>query len=65
MARVRFTGDFDWPVHARSLIAYKAGHELTVKRACADAAIAAGKAEELKAHRREPGSPPADEADDG
>lgn len=52
--RVRFTDDFDYtPAYdPRILVAYKAGHELTVKREAGLAAIAAGKAEELPAPKR-------------
>jgi len=46
--RVRFTHDFDYKPTAQSTIAYKAGMEETVKRECAEQAIAAGKAEEVK-----------------
>lgn len=41
---VRFTADFDWRQPAFT-IAYKDGMTLNVTRACADAAVAAGKAE--------------------
>jgi hypothetical protein len=47
MARVRFTHDFDYKPTPRSTIGYKAGMELTVKRECADQAVAAGKAAEI------------------
>ena len=47
MARVRFTHDFDYKPTSRTTVGYKAGMELTVKRECADQAIAAGKAEEI------------------
>lgn len=49
MARVRFTADFDYrpPDAPRVLIAYKAGMSLTVKRDCAEKAVAAGKAVSL------------------
>ncbi|MCS0460849.1 hypothetical protein [Rhizobium favelukesii] len=47
MARVRFTGDFDYKPTTPTTIGYKAGMELTVKRECADRAVAAGKAVEL------------------
>lgn len=56
MARVRFTHDFDYKPTARSTIGYKAGMELTVKRECADQAVAAGKAVEI---------PPAGKSDHG
>lgn len=47
MARVRFTADFDYKPVRHTTIAYRAGMELTVKRDCADKAVAAGKAIEL------------------
>ncbi|CDM56282.1 MULTISPECIES: hypothetical protein [Rhizobium] len=47
MARVRFTHDFDYKPTPQSTIGYKAGMELTVKRECADQAVAAKKAVEL------------------
>ncbi|WP_313760173.1 hypothetical protein [Rhizobium sp.] len=49
MARVRFTHDFDYKPTPQSTIGYKAGMELTVKRECADQAVAAGKAHEITA----------------
>lgn len=52
MARVRFTHDFDYRPTPLSTIAYKAGMELTVRRECADQAVAAGKAESLDAPRK-------------
>lgn len=52
MARVTFTADFDYKPTPRVLFAYKAGDIKTVKRDCADAAIAAGRAVEVKAPRR-------------
>ncbi|UXS49279.1 hypothetical protein [Agrobacterium tumefaciens] len=45
MARVRFTQDFDYKPTPQVTIAYEAGWEGTVKRECADQAVAAGKAE--------------------
>lgn len=48
MARVKFTADFDYRPTPSVTIAYLAGMEQTVKRECADQAIAAGKAEEVK-----------------
>ncbi|UXT99916.1 hypothetical protein [Agrobacterium tumefaciens] len=45
MARVRFTQDFDYRPAPSVTIAYKAEWEGTVKRECAKAAVAAGKAE--------------------
>ena len=47
MARVRFTADFDYRPTGQTLTAYRAGTEMTVRRECADQAVAAGKAEEL------------------
>jgi hypothetical protein len=58
--RVRFTGDFDWtpPQQRQVTLAFLAGEEKTVKRDCGEAAIKAGKAEEV--------TPPGrDEADAG
>lgn len=52
MARVRFKDDFDYRPTGGKTIEYKAGMELTVRRECADEAIAAGKAVEVKAHSR-------------
>ena len=49
MARVRFTADFDYKPTARTTTGYKAGWSGTVKRDCADRAVAAGKAELLDA----------------
>ncbi|AYD00025.1 hypothetical protein [Neorhizobium sp. NCHU2750] len=47
MARVTFKKDFDYkPVH-HTTIGYKAGWTGTVRRECADAAVAAGAAEEI------------------
>ena len=43
---VRFTADFEWRQPAFT-IAYKDGMTLNVTRACADAAVAAGKAERV------------------
>lgn len=51
MARVRFTDDFDYRATPLTTIAYKAGMELTVRRECADQAVAAGKAKSLDAPR--------------
>jgi hypothetical protein len=53
MARVRFTEDFDYKPKSQVTIAYKAGTEKTVRRECADAAIAAGKAVEAEADEKE------------
>ena len=48
--RIKFTADFDYTPSAerRVTIAYKAGQELTVKREAGEAAIAAGRAEEVE-----------------
>ncbi|NSL22019.1 hypothetical protein [Agrobacterium tumefaciens] len=45
MARVRFKQDYDYKPTIQSTIAYKAGWEGTVRRECAEEAVAAGKAE--------------------
>lgn len=47
---VRFTADFDWKPTPQSIIAYKAGMEQNVTRACAEAALSADKA--VKCSRR-------------
>lgn len=60
MAWVRFTADFDWKPTPRSVIAYKAGHELSVTKRCADAAVAAGKAEAVPTPSRAPPRPATD-----
>lgn len=54
MARVRFLRDFDYRPsdRPRVVVAYKADMELTVKRECADAALAAGAAVEVPAPAR-------------
>lgn len=44
MARIRFTEDFDYKPTAQITVAYLAGMEMTVRRECAEQAIAAGKA---------------------
>lgn len=48
--RVKFSKDFDYTPsqERRVLIAYKAGMELTVKREAGEAAVAAGRAEEVE-----------------
>lgn len=49
--RIRFTEDFDWsPPERKGLvtIAYRAGTTKSVRRACGEAAIAAGKGEAQK-----------------
>lgn len=48
MARVRFTADFDYKPTAQCTIGYLAGMEETVRRECAEQAIAAGKAVRVK-----------------
>lgn len=50
MARVEFTDDFDYrpSIAPRSLVAYKKGMTVTVRRECADQATAQGKAIELE-----------------
>ena len=45
MARVRFKQDFDYKPTPQTTTGYLAGWEGTVKRECAEQAIAAGKAE--------------------
>lgn len=44
MARVLFTHDFDYKPTRQVTIGYRAGMKKTVKRDCAERAIAAGKA---------------------
>jgi hypothetical protein len=53
MTHVRFTENFDWSPKPHVLIAYKAGESHTVKRECAEAAIAAGKAVKEPTPRRD------------
>lgn len=60
MARVKFTEDFDYHPTSNVTVAYLAGMDQTVKRDCADQAIAAGKAEEVKGS-----ASPESEAEDG
>ena len=48
MPRVRFKEAFDWRPTHRHLVAFPKGHEGPVTRACADQAIAAGRAELIK-----------------
>lgn len=45
MARVRFKHDYDYKPTPQSTIGYKAGWEGTVRRECAEEAVAAGRAE--------------------
>lgn len=59
MARVLFSADFDFHINRRSLKAYKAGCAYTVKRACADQAIAEGKAVEVEVPSRPAARAPA------
>lgn len=56
MARVRFLHDFPYrpTLERRTTIRYRAGWEGAVKRECADAAVAAGAAEEIPTPPREP-----------
>lgn len=49
MARVRFTENFDYKPTSQVTVGYLAGWSGTVKRDCADKAIAAKKAEPLDA----------------
>lgn len=53
MARVRFLADFDYRPRAGVTIAYKKGMELTVRRECAEQAIALKKAKELRPPRKD------------
>lgn len=48
MARVRFRQDFDYRPTPQVTIAYKEGWEGTVKRECAEQAVAAGKADLMR-----------------
>ena len=54
MAKVRFTGDFDWKPSPQVTLAFRAGQEHSVTRACATAAKAAGKAVEIRPKKKEP-----------
>lgn len=45
MAWVRFKADFDYQPTPRTTIAYLTGMEVSVRRECADLAVAAGAAE--------------------
>ncbi|AZN72006.1 hypothetical protein D5400_12615 [Georhizobium profundi] len=47
MARVRFTKDFDYKPQPSVTIAYRGGREYTVRRECADQAIALGRGDEV------------------
>lgn len=58
--RVRFTSNFNYAPTPQVTTAYKAGMEMTVKRECAEQAIAAGKAVEVP-----PVGRVADDADKG
>lgn len=53
MPRVLFTSKFNWPVRSNVTLAYKACCSYPVTRACADAAIAAGKAVEVPAPQQQ------------
>lgn len=55
MAHVRFTADYDYRPsdRPRVVVAYKAGMSVTVKRECADDAIAKGRAVEADTAPRE------------
>lgn len=48
MSWVRFIADFDFKPHPQTTVAYRAGDERNVTRACAAAAVAKGAAERLK-----------------
>lgn len=54
MAYVRFTEDFDYKPTEQVTFGYLAGMEMTVRRECADQAVAAGKAIKVKRVRRVP-----------
>ena len=49
MAWVRFVADFDFKPHPQTTVAYRAGDERNVTRACTAAAVANGAAERIKA----------------
>lgn len=51
--RVRFTADFDYRPTPQVTVGYLAGMEETVKRECAEQAIAAGAAVKVSANRRD------------
>ncbi len=51
--RVRFTADFDYRPTPQVTVGYLAGMEMTVKRECAERAIAAGAAVKVSANRGE------------
>lgn len=53
MPRVRFTADFDYKPTPQSTVGYLAGMEETVKRECAEQAIAFGKAVSVSTRRKE------------
>lgn len=65
MTRVRFTQDFDYKPTSQTTIGYKAGMEQTVKRECAEQAIAAGKAEAIPEPTRPADTKPAGKSGDG
>ena len=52
MAWVAFTRDFDWRPNRQTVIAFKAGHRLSVTKACATQAIAKGAAEAVATPKR-------------
>lgn len=52
MPRVKFTADFDWKPTRQVTIAYRAGDLEMVTTPCANAAIAAGKAEKITVKRK-------------
>lgn len=57
MARVRFSEDYRYrpSQQPQICIKYRAGEEYTVKRECADAAVAAGAGEEIQPPARAQG----------
>ncbi|MCK8779082.1 hypothetical protein M0654_03690 [Rhizobium sp. NTR19] len=65
MTRVRFTADFDYKPTMQTTIGYKAGMEETVKKECAEQAIAAGKAEEIPDAGRPSEGKPSGKTTDG
>lgn len=65
MAIVRFTADFDYRPTKVCTIAYKKGMVETVRRECADQAVAEGKAIEMKPLRKGETESPAEDVSDG
>lgn len=62
MPRVRFTEDFNWDIpgsNRRQTVAYRAGDRFLVTTPCAEAAIAAGKAQRID-NEPGPGEAPAE-----